>query len=183
MFRRILLILGTVSLFVVAGAQAYAQGACTDCQLPPSCRGAATGGTKKDICTVVLLSVDSGVDFGRLILVGGKVGHVVLDANSGSKLVFGALQDDGGFAVQGSATITGQPLRGVAITMPTSVTLTDVNGAQAVLKDFRTTLPTGPRLDSYGQLQFEFAGTLYTDPAVLSGGTLRARVPITVDYN
>ncbi|MGN6495884.1 MAG: DUF4402 domain-containing protein [Tsuneonella sp.] len=183
MFGRVLSILCAASLLGMAGASAYAQGTCTACDLPPSCRGAATGGTKKDICTVVLLSVDSGVDFGRLILLGGKVGHVVLDANSGSKLVFGALEDDGGFAVQGTATITGQPLRRVAVTMPTSVTLTDVNGAQAVLKDFRTTLPAAPTLDSYGNLQFSFAGTLYTDAAVLAGGTLRARLPITVDYN
>jgi hypothetical protein len=182
MFGRILSILCAGSLMVLAGAQAYAQGACAACELPPGCRGVGND-PKKDKCSVVLLSVDSGMDFGRLILLGGKVGHVVLDANSGSKLVFGALEDDGGFAVQGTATITGQPLRRIVVTMPTSVTLTDVNGAQAVLKDFRTTLPSAPTLDSYGNLQFNFAGTLYTDAAVLAGGTLRARLPITVDYN
>lgn len=160
-----------------------AQGTCTDCNLPPSCRGAATGGTKKDICTVVLLNVESDVDFGRLILVGGQVGHVVIDLTTGTKIVFGDLGDAGGIPIYGTALVTGQPLRNVAVTMPTSIAMTDPSGAQAVLRDFQTDLSAMPRLDTYGKLRFNFTGTLYTDSAVLAGGTLRGRVPITVDYN
>ena len=181
MLGRIFSLIAACALAVLAGAQAYAQGACTNCDLPPGCRGTTQGGQTK--CTVVLLSIESDVDFGRLLLVGGQVGHVVIDLQTGTKLVFGDLEDAGGIPVYGTALVTGQPLRNVMVTMPASVTLTDPSGAQAVMRDFATDLPAMPRLDANGQLRFNFTGTLYTDTAVLSGGTLRGRVPITVDYN
>lgn len=181
MFGRVLSTLAAGALLALASAQAFAQGTCTNCELPPGCRGASQGGTSK--CTVVFLDVESGVDFGRLILLGGRVGHVAIDLQTGAKLVFGDLEDGGGIPVYGTALITGQPLRNVLVTMPTSVTLTDPSGAQGVMRDFKTDLSGLPRLDSVGQLRFNFTGTLYTDAAVLSGGSLRGRVPITVDYN
>lgn len=181
MIGRIFSLFAACALAVLAGVQAHAQGSCTSCNLPPGCRGASQGG--KDNCTVVLLDVESDVDFGRLLLVGGQVGHVVIDLQTGTKLVFGNLEDAGGIPVYGTALVTGQPLRNVMVTMPASVTLTDPSGAQAVMRDFATDLAAMPRLDSTGQLRFNFTGTLYTDAAVLAGGTLRGRVPITVDYN
>lgn len=183
MFGRLLILLAVFGVLALPASTVRAQGACNDCHLPPSCRGAATGGTKKDTCTVVLLSVESDVDFGRLIVVGNKVGHVMIDLDTGAKLVFGEIDDGGGMPVYGTALVTGQPLRNVSVTMPATVELTDVNGAQATMRDFQTDLDAMPRLDSTGQLRFNFTGTLYTDAAVLAGGRLRGRVPITVDYN
>lgn len=181
MFGRILSILSAFALLGFAGAQAYAQGNCTNCQLPPGCRGASQGG--KTQCTVVFLDVESDVDFGRLIVAGGKIGHVVIDLNSGAKLVFGDLDDGGGMPVYGTALVTGQPLRNVSVTMPSSVSLTDANGSRATMRDFKTSLTAFPKLDATGQLRFNFTGTLYTDSNVRWGGRLRGRVPITVDYN
>lgn len=181
MAGRSLSILSALALLGFAGAQAHAQGACTNCELPPGCRGASQGG--KTQCTVVFLDVESDVDFGRLIVAGGKVGRVVIDLDTGAKLVFGDLDDGGGMPVYGTALVTGQPLRNVSVTLPASISLTDANGAQATMRDFKTSLPAFPRLDAAGQLRFNFTGTLYTDLGVLWGGRLRGRVPITVDYN
>lgn len=178
MFGRALSLLAAAALLALASATAYAQGACANCDLPPGCRGSSSSK-----CTAILLSVESDVDFGRLILMGGQVGHVTIDLATGAKLVFGDLADAGGIPVYGTALITGQPLRNLLVTMPASVTLTDPTGAQGVMRDFQTDLTAMPRLDSTGQLRFNFTGTLYTDSAILSGGTLRGRVPITVDYN
>lgn len=181
MFGRLLTILAAFGVLALPAPAVRAQGTCTNCSLPPGCRGASQGGTSK--CTVVLLDVESDVDFGRLIVVGSKVGHVMIDLDSGAKLVFGDIDDGGGMPVYGTALVTGQPLRTIAVTMPASVQLTAANGAQAVMRDFRTNLSAMPRLDSAGQLRFDFTGTLFTDSTVLSGGRLRGRVPITVDYN
>lgn len=181
MFGRLLTCLAVLGTLALPAPSLRAQGTCTNCTLPPGCRGASQGG--KPNCTVVLLDVESDVDFGRLIVVGSKVGRVMIDLTSGAKLVFGEIDDGGGMPVYGTALVTGQPLRTVAVTMPTSVQLTDINGAQATMRDFRTDLSAMPRLDSTGQLRFHFTGTLYTDSSVLGGGRLRGRVPITVDYN
>ena len=181
MFGRVLSTLVAGALLALASAPGFAQGTCTNCDLPPGCRGVGQGG--KTECTVVLLTVESDVDFGRLILVGGQVGHVAIDLASGAKLVFGDLEDGGGIPVYGTALVTGQPLRNILVTMPASVTLTDPSGAQGVMRDFQTNLSALPRLDANGQLRFNFTGTLYTDAAIRAGGTLRGRVPITVDYN
>ncbi len=181
MFGRVLSTMGAGALIALASAQAYAQGNCTSCELPPGCRGNGNN-NNKDKCTVVFLTVESDVDFGRLILVGGQIGYVSIDLSTGAKLVFGSLEDGGGIPVNGTALVTGQPLRNVMVTMPASVTLTDPSGAQGVMRDFRTDLSAMPRLDANGQLRFNFTGTLHTDAAVLGGGTLRGRVPITADY-
>lgn len=179
MFGRALLPLAAGALIALGSVQASAQGACANCDLPPGCRGA----NPNNKCTVVLLDVESDVDFGRLLLIGGQIGHVSIDLATGAKLVFGDLADAGGIPVYGTALVTGQPMRNVLVTMPASVTLTDPAGAQGVMRDFQTDLPAMPRLDSTGQLRFNFTGTLYTDSGILAGGTLRGRVPITVDYN
>ena len=181
MVGRLLTTLAALGMLCIPAPAVRAQGSCTNCELPPGCRGASQGADSK--CTVVLLDVESDVDFGRLIVLGSRVGHVTIDLDSGTKLVFGEMNDGGGMPVYGTALVTGQPLRTVAVTMPGRVQLTAANGALATMSDFETDLPAFPRLDSSGQLRFNFTGTLYTDGSVLSGGRLRGRVPITVDYN
>jgi hypothetical protein len=181
MVGRLLTLLAALGMLCTPAASVRAQGSCSNCQLPPGCRGASQGSDAK--CTVVLLDVESDVDFGRLIVLGSRIGHVAIDLDSGTKLIFGEINDGGGMPVYGTALVTGQPLRTIAVTMPNTVQLTASNGALATMRDFQTNLPAFPRLDSGGQLRFNFTGTLYTDGAVLSGGRLRGRVPITVDYN
>jgi hypothetical protein len=67
--------------------------------------------------------------------------------------------------------------------MPTVIVMADPAGGQAELRDFRTSLPAAPVLDSTGQLSFTFSGTLQTGTGIAIGGRLRGRVPITVSYD
>ncbi len=134
-------------------------------------------------CQQIALTVQSDIDFGRLVLVGDGVGRVVLDLETGSKLVFGGLDDLGGFAVKGQAVISGTPNRVIRIDMPAVVTLSDPAGGEAEMRDIVTDLGSLPVLDTNGQLTFEFSGTLFTDTATALGGTLRGRFPISVEYN
>lgn len=151
---------------------------------PPGCINSGVPAKNKN-CNgePVALTVQSNIDFGRLVLVGDGVGHVVLDLSSGSKLVFGGLDDLGGFAVKGQALVTGAPNRVIVVDMPTSITMADPAGGQAQLRDIVTNIPSLPVLDGNGQMVFEFSGTLYTDSATALGGTLRGRIPISVQYN
>lgn len=128
------------------------------------------------------LTIESDIDFGRLILVGNGIGSVVLDVDTGQKMTFGEIDDLGGVSVQGRALVTGMPLKQVRVTMPLSVTMSDPGGGEAELRDIVTDLSALPTLDANGQLTFHFSGTLYTDNAIGMGGTLRGRVPIQVTY-
>ena len=119
----------------------------------------------------------------RQVLVGDGVGRVLIDLESGSKIVSGELNDLGGMAVQGEALITGAAGEVVNVMIPSRVTMTDPAGGEAELRDFETDLSALPVLDSNGRLTFRFTATLFTDAATAAGGNLRGRIPISVQYD
>ena len=151
---------------------------------PPGCKNNGVP-SKNPNCPAepIALTVDTNIDFGRLVLVGDGVGRVVLDLDSGGKLFFGGIDDLGGFAVKGHATVTGSPNRAVVLNIPTTIVMADPAGGQAELRDIVTNLQSLPVLDGNGQLVFQFSGTLYTDAQTAVGGVLRGRIPISVNYN
>ena len=152
---------------------------------PPVCDRNTKVAGKNPNCNLepVLLTVETDIDFGRLVLVGNGIGRVVLDLDSGTKLTFGGIDDLGGFAVKGRALVTGEPNRAVMIDLPNNVLMADPAGGTAELRDIVTNLTSLPLLDTNGQLTFEFSGTLYTDTNTAVGGLLRGRIPISVQYN
>ena len=150
--------------------------------LPPKCRDNPNGEQNNADCDFIALSVVTNINFGRLVVVGDGVGQVVIDVDNGGKIVSGGLGDIGGWAVRGTATVTGRAFEPVVIAFPASVLMTDASGASGELRDFQTDLPGGAVLDGDGRLEFAFTGTLYTDASVVAGGKLRGRVPITVSY-
>ena len=152
---------------------------------PPVCDRNMQVAGKNPNCNLepVLLTVETDIDFGRLVLVGNGIGRVVLDLDSGTKLTFGGIDDLGGFAVKGRALVTGEPNRAVMIDLPNNVLMADPAGGTAELRDIVTNLTSLPLLDTNGQLTFEFSGTLYTDTNTAVGGLLRGRIPISVQYN
>lgn len=127
------------------------------------------------------IEIDSGITFSRLALTGGDSASAGIDPRSGEKRTEGGVMDLGGQAISGKARISGQPNRAVRVILPSSVTMTSTTGGTAELTDFVTDLPPFPVLDSAGQLEFGFGGSLKLNGAV--GGSLRGRIPITVDYN
>lgn len=150
---------------------------------PPPCGSGKVPDDKNPNCLVIALVIESDIDFGRLVLLGSGPGQVWLDLVTGQRIITGGLDQAGGMPVVGRASITGSPLRPIRVEMPTSIIMSDPSGAQAELRDFRTSLPPAPRLDSNGQLSFTFSGTLQTGTGIAIGGRLRGRVPITVSYD
>lgn len=186
MFRAAILLAIALLALPLPADQALAQrGSSKKTEEPPPCSLNGNVQINNPNCTSepVVLTVQTNIDFGRLVLVGDGVGHAVLDLNTGDKIMFGGLDDLGGFAVTGRAVVTGSPNRALQIAMPTTITMADPAGGQAELRDIVTNLAALPVLDVNGQLVFEFSGTLYTDTATALGGVLRGRIPISVQYN
>ena len=140
-------------------------------------------GCEKFYIDPVELSIETDLDFGRLVMIGEGRGSVLIDVQSGMKTVSGDLDDLGGIAMAGQAVVTGEPFKTVTVELPSRVTLRDPAGGEAELRDLVTDLPPLPALDEDGKLSFAFTGTLYTGDAISIGGALRGRVPITVDYD
>ena len=193
MFRAVTLLFAALCLAMPSQAPLRAQGACPQCDVPPGCRGNGNGnngngngkgrGNNGRNCQTLEISIESDIDFGRLVLLsGGGDGQVVLDLNTGQKRVIGSIDDLGGMAVSGRALITGAPRQTVRIDLPTDVVMRDPTGGTAEMRDMVTDLPALPMLDANGQLEFRFSGTLYTDGDSALGGKLRGRVPISVQY-
>ena len=96
------------------------------------------------------------------------------------RTISGQLVDLGGFAVQGSVTISGEPNRRVVVDFPSTMTMTNADGATLRLRNFDTSLKNNPRIGSDGTLSFTFGAELGVDG--LSDGDFRGSIPITVDY-
>jgi hypothetical protein len=126
------------------------------------------------------ITIESGLQVGRLGLTGRDDGTAAIDPQTGAKRVAGNMIDLGGLTFQGKATVTGQPLKPVRIELPQRVLLHSPSGAEAELSDFRTDLPAVAMLDANGVLQFSFGATLSSKDA--QGGDFRGRIPIRVEY-
>lgn len=183
MFRRLTLAFAALSLVPLGASMAYAQGNCPTCNLPPGCRGEGNKKKNNPECEAINLTVETDLDFGRVLIFGDGVGTVMIDLNSGQKVVAGELDDFGGFALSGHVVVTGQPSRVVNIEFPANVALTDPAGGEAQVSNFKTNLPALALLDSNGQLEFRFTGTLHTTSISAIGGNLRGRFPIRVEYD
>ncbi len=188
MFRIVALILASLSLAVPADAPLRAQGQCPNCDLPPGCRGNGNGNGNgngrgnRTNCQTLEITIETDIDFGRLVLIGDGIGRVLLDLNTGEKRTIGEIDDLGGMAVSGTARITGAPNEAIRVFLPSVVAMSDPAGGTAELREVTTNLPALPILDIDGQLEFRFAGTLVTSSDTARGGKLRGRVPISVEY-
>jgi hypothetical protein len=127
------------------------------------------------------IEIVSDLEFSRMARTGQEAGKAAIDPQTGSRRVEGGLVGLGGFTIKGRARITGEPLRAVRIELPPTVTMTTAGGGRADLSDLVTDLPPFPVLDTSGRLEFSFGGALTVSEA--GGGTFRARIPISVDYN
>ena len=189
MFKAMSLCLAAFGLVILAltgaGKEAYAQGNCDNCDLPPNCRENGDGngnGNGSRHCQPIRLTIESDLDFGRIVLLNDGGMRVVLDLVSGRKTVIGNGDDLGGMVITGRAIVTGAPFEAVEISLPNEIAMRDTAGGQARLNDFVTDLDGFPRLDANGQLQFVFSATLVIDPATNASGNLRGRIPISVEY-
>lgn len=189
MFRRsalnVVLMAGVAASLGMSAPQAVrAQGNCPNCDLPPGCRGVGNQKPKKNgrDCQTLSVSIESDIDFGRIVVLKHGEGRVILDLDTGEKTLIGDLDDLGGMPITGQASVTGSPFESLRITLPGRVAMRDATGGQAEISNFVTDLPALPTLDSNGQLTFRFSGTLVINSKTDASGRLRGRVPITVEY-
>jgi len=185
MIRLISILIGAALLAFLPAEPVAAQGQCDFCETNPPPRGGGDGGGRpgNGNNTQIDLTIESDINFGRLVMIGDGIGRVLVDLQTGAKTVVGNLDDLGGMAVQGRAIIRGRPMEAIRVDFPTNVIMRDPAGGQAELRDFISDLGPLPKLDAAGILEFRFTGTLYTDVAVAIGGNLRGRVPIQVAYD
>ncbi len=161
-------------ILLLLGTPATAWG---QCQLCPPTVGDREG--TEPSARPLNITIETALDFSR---VGGTRGggSVAIDERSGMRAVSGLI-DLGGYAIKGSARVTGEPFRRVRIGLPSSIRLTALDGGSADAVDLRTDLPADARLDGGGALVFAFAGRL-----VVTGdasGAFTGRIAITADYD
>jgi hypothetical protein len=166
--------LGLAFAAALIAASAPALGSGDDCCADAFAAPAANGERPLSI------TIESGLQVGRLGLKGREDGNAAIDPQTGAKQVGPNMIDLGGLTFQGKATITGQPLRPVRIELPQSVLLHSPSGAEAELSEFRTDLPPVAMLNAEGVLQFGFGATITSKDA--QGGNFRGRIPIRVEY-
>ncbi len=191
MFRAITLGVAAISLslpaLIGAGTELRAQGNCPNCDLPPGCRGNGNGngndnGNQNRNCQRLDITIESDIDFGRVVLLGNGEARIMLDLETGQKRLIGDVDDLGGVPITGRAIITGAPFEPVVIDLPNEVAMRDPAGGNARIRDFVTDLPGFPVLGANGQIEFRFSGTLVIDAETHASGKLRGRVPISVEY-
>ena len=172
------------SLVLRAPEPARAQGNCPNCDLPPGCRGNGNQKPKKNgrNCQTLNLSIESDIDFGRMVIMQSGEGRVLMDLTTGDRTVIGDIDDLGGVPITGQATVTGAPFQALRVRFPSQVSMRDATGGQAQIADFVTDLPALPTLDAMGQISFRFSGTLVISSNGGASGRLRGRVPISVEY-
>lgn len=146
------------------------------------CRLCDTPTTTADLSSdtdEVSLQIETSLDFDRLVLLGAGEGTATL-LPDGSRAATGVIGDIGGRAMAGSGVLRGQPGRAVRVDLPRLIELHSLSGGRIVIEEVVSDLPSAPRLDSTGKLEFRFGGRLR-----ISGdaeGEYRGDIPITVDY-
>ena len=129
--------------------------------------------------TPVSLDVETGLDFGRLILGSPGMGRAELGPD-GARIVTGSVASMGARAVVGEVVIRGEPGRPLRIMLPDSIELYGLEGGSIQLESIRSDLPSLPRLDANGTLRFRFGGAvrIVGDP----DGEFRGSIPLDVEY-
>lgn len=158
---------------LVAGASAPARAQCRLCSTP------TTDLQQDDSNGPIELDVQATLDFDRLILLGSDGGTATL-MPSGERSATGGIATLSASAMVGSVSIHGEPNRTVRVDMPPRIDLYSVDGAKIAIDRIETDLPGVAKLDSAGNLKFQFGGRLK-----ISGdaeGDYRGDIPITVDY-
>lgn len=168
--RLALLMLG-IAAAAAAATSSHAQ--CRLCETPTTSREEISGDG------AIAIQVETGLDFDRLILLGGGDGSATLRPD-GSRQVSGAIGAIGAGAMVGVARVRGEPGRAVRIDLPRRIELHSLNGGRIAIEEIVSDLPGAPRLDSAGVLNFRFGGRLEVSGD--AEGDYRGDVPITVEY-
>lgn len=145
------------------------------------CEDSTRIGTDDEALAPLSIQVETSLDFNRLAIANPSGGSVTLDPFTGNRSVSGGLVELGGMALQGVATVRGEPGRPIRLQMPQSATLHSSEGGSAELTNIVADLPKGgARLGPDGTLRFTFGGRLNLNGN--AHGDYRGRILLVVDY-
>ena len=155
--------------------------------LPPSaasaqCRLCDTPTTQMPVDSPdgdVQLSVETTLDFDRLIFSGQGMGAATVRPN-GTSSAEGVVTSISPRATVGTILVHGEPGRALRVEVPHRIELYSLGGGRITLDQVATDLPQMPRLDSAGNLSFRFGGRLLVTGD--ADGQFRGDLPITVEY-
>jgi hypothetical protein len=167
-------------LFALAGiaaATAWPQGRasaqCRLCDQPTTQAPVATPDAD------VQLQLQATLSFDRLVISGAGNGAATIRPDGGTGKE-GSVSSISSRATVGMVTVHGAPNRALRVDIPRRVDLYSLSGGRIVVDDITTDLPSAPRLDAAGNLNFRFGGRL-----IINGdtdGQYRGDLPITVEY-
>ena len=150
---------------------------------PAQCRLCTKPTTEMTGATVeqaVRIEVQARLNFDQVVVMDDAGQGTARLSADGSASTSGSIGLISGRAMVGSVVVRGEPGRLVRINLPSAISLYGLGGGNIRLDSLVTDLPTQPRLDSQGSLQFRFGGALHIQGNV--DGDFRGDVPITVDY-
>ena len=162
---------------LLAGAFVMPAAAPAQCRL---CDDASTQQSAEVAAGPVRIEVQARLDFDQLVVMAGNSTGTARLLPDGTSSVSGSIGAISGRAMVGSVVVRGEPGRLVRIGLPASILLYGRTGGSIRLDSLMTDLPSQPRLDSQGSLQFRFGGALHVEGN--ADGDFRGDVPITVDY-
>ena len=162
---------------LLGGALAVPASAPAQCRL---CATPTTQATNEAESEAVRIEVQARLDFDQVVVMdnaGFGTARLLPDGTSSTSGAIGALSAR---AMVGNVIVRGEPGRLVRIGLPSEISLYGLSGGSIRLDSLVTDLPSQPRLDSQGALQFRFGGALHVQGNV--DGEYRGDVPITVEY-
>jgi Domain of unknown function (DUF4402) len=127
----------------------------------------------------VQLDVQASLDFDRLILGGAGDGSAEIRPD-GSRIARGSVAAMTARAMVGEVVIRGEPGRQVRVDLPNSIELHGFSGGTIRVESIRSDLPSDPRLDSNGRLNFRFGGVVQVSGN--ADGEFRGNARIDVEY-
>lgn len=146
---------------------------CRLCDTPVT----ATAGESKQ--GQIDLQLETRLDFASLIVLGSGEGTATLRPD-GTRVATGTLSEISGRAMVGSVAVRGEPGRAIKVELPPTITMHSLSGSEIAIEEIVSDLPSIPRLDASGVLNFRFGGRLKVTGD--GEGDYRGDLPITVDY-
>ena len=163
---------------LLVGALAMPDAAPAQCRL---CATPTTVVTGESMTETMRIEVQARLDFDNIIVTDGNGSGMARILPDGSTSTSGSIGAIGGRAMVGTVVVRGEPGRLLRVDLPAAITLYGRTSSGRIrLDSLVTDLPSQPRLDSQGMLQFRFGGALHVDGGI--DGDFRGDVPITVDY-
>jgi len=166
-------------LAIIAGTGIATPALPQDVQAPCRLCGSNSQSFEEKPATPISLDVEASLDFDQLILAGIGSGTAELGPD-GSRSVTGTVTALSARAMVGEVVIRGEPGRMLRVDLPRNIELFGFNGGSIQIDSIRSDLPSAPRLDSNGKLNFRFGGVIRV--AGDTDGQFRGDVRIDVDY-